>query len=223
MRTRTLTNLIADVRKRADIENVAGRFPDSELTEYINSSITRLYTLLDRMDNTYYVSTSSFSSVSGQQAYNLPADFGRLKKVSVYISSSKPITIFKYMPMESDWLDREGVWGPGYPIFYRLQGNTIRFAPIPTGVYTLSIDYSQTPARLVSGSDTFDGDVGFEEFVILDAAIRTRRKNNKDASDLIQDKAEIGNWIETIGSTRDVAGPERIQDVQSQDIWPYIA
>lgn len=221
-RTRTLTLLLDDVRKAADIENATDRFPDSELTEYINQSIARLYTYLDKWDSTHYQSTQTISTVSGTKTYALASDFWTLKGVRIVSSGNVQFRAYKFTPEQGQWLDVLGTWGVGgMPIYYRLQGNNIVFSPVPTGTYTVFVDYAATPQRLVSGSDTFDGIAGFERWVIVDAAIRTKQKDSLDTSLLMAEKSELEAWIQTMATSRDVGAPEVIQDVQCDNAWGW--
>jgi hypothetical protein len=211
-RSRTATALIDDVRKRADIESVTDRFPDAEILEYINQSIAKLYTNLDLMDHTYYRSSSSITTVAGTSSYALPDDFWHAKKVSTTING-KPYTLKRFNPLEEDVLERVA-WQTQFPEFYELSGSNIILRPVPASGYTVSIYYSQAPVRLVAGADTFDGIAGFEEWVVLNAAIKTRRKNRQDATDLQADAGETWAWIETTGHDRDHGQPMQICDAQ---------
>lgn len=75
----TLTSLLAQVRQRADIENATARFPDAEVTEYINESIAELYDLLiGARGQEYYINSYSFGTTAGTVIYALPDDFYQL-------------------------------------------------------------------------------------------------------------------------------------------------
>jgi hypothetical protein len=226
-RLREVSDLITDVRRRADIENVTQRFTDAEIREYINQSIARLYTVLERLDSTYYTKRFTLVTTVGTELYDLTStsvlaaqDFWTLKGVEVAVSGNIKFRARKYMPNEHAWINAIGVWGYGLPVFYRLEGNNLAFSPVPSGTYTLTISYTPLPQRLGDG-DMFDGIAGFEEWVVLDAAIKVKRKNNIPANDLMADKAEVEKWIESLGSSRDEGEPEHIQDVQSADGWLY--
>lgn len=220
-RTRSQADLVADVRKRADIENVTDRFPDAEIEEYINQSIARLYMMLDRCDNTYYVTTQSINTVAGTKTYALAAGFTSIKKVSATVGGSKKLPVRKYNIHEDDWLELVGVWSSDLVVKYRLRGSDISFSPTPAGVYTVTIEYLTAPVRL-SGATPFDGIAGFEEWVVLDAAIKVRRKQARDASDLMMDKSEVEQWIQSTAPGRDQNEPECVADTSLVDrSWLY--
>lgn len=230
-RNRTATGLIDDVRRRADIENVTRRFPDDEILEYINQSIARLYTLLDRCDDTYYQKRSNITTVSGTAIYQLPLDFWNLKQVTVQISPGILFMARQFMLSEGPWLQTMAIWSSGFPVYYRICSlagtggdlDGIEFAPKPSGNYLVVVTYAKSPQRLGLGNDFFDGKAGYEEWIILDAAIKVRRKQNTDATPLMADKAEVENWVLGSANRRDQSSPQRISDAQTVDYyrWPW--
>lgn len=227
-RLRTLTNLLDDLRKRADIENVTDRFPDAELTEYLNQSIARLYSSLDMMDHTYYQTFRVVTTVDNTGSYSLPANFWHMKRVTLTFEG-KPYTLRRFNPLDTDAIERLGQ-SNYYPVFYELAEDNIILRPTPAGDYDVTLYYAMAPQRLTTGSDTFDGVAGFEEWVILNAAIKVRRKNRQDATDLMSDAAEVWSWIESTGHDRDVGQPIQVADLQDPydggwntglGPWPY--
>lgn len=218
----SLADMVTDVTRAADIENVVGtdkRFTGPEIRRYVRQSVARLYTLLDRLDYQYYLSEYTFSTTSGENAYALPADFWVLKGCKVQLSSGRSVRCTPFMPAEHVWLDNTAQW-PAYgaPIFYRLAQDNLIFAPIPTGVYSVTISYTPTPPALADDTDTFDGIAGFERWVVLDAAIKCKQKDSLDPSLLVAEKAEVEAWITSLANTRDTGETQRISDVQSQDL-----
>lgn len=218
MQSVSVDELLLETRRRADIENAIARFPDAEVVSYLNRSFLRLYTVLDQLDSTYFRHQYTITTASGAKAYALPADFWRLKKVTLNLTGNVKVTISKYQPSEADWFDTTGVWGNGYPLMYRLVGNTIEFSPVPVGAYTVVIDYVQVPPTLVLGGSV-DAIAGFDEWVILDSAIKIKRKNRVDASDLMADLANIEVWLISVAKDRDTGTPECIADVQGIGLY----
>jgi hypothetical protein len=216
--------LIDGIRKAADIEYATGRFPDSELLGYANQSILRLYTLLDRLDNTYYEKSFVFTTSNAVATYGLPNDFWNLKGVVVSLSTSQSVRARRYNPAESSDLDNNSVWNNStYPIFYRLKGKNILFKPAPAGAYTVTLEYTPEPAKLQDTTSTVDFPVGFERWVVLDAAIKCKMKDSLDPGLLKSEKSELEEWITTLGSTRDAGEPDTVQDVQAIDVGRILA
>lgn len=218
MRSRSLANLEEDVRIAADIQYATGRHPQSEVWEDINQSIARLYVLLDRLDNQYYCAEYTWDTSTGTAAYDLPADFWVLKACKTQLSTGQSYRVTPFMANEQVWLDNTTYWpNAGWPLQYRLKGESIELSPVPKGTYTMRIRYTPQPPRLTEGADCFDGVAGFERWVILDAAIKRKQKDSLDAGMLMQEKAELEQWIVSLGNSRDSGEPQRVSDTQSQD------
>ncbi len=76
--------------------------------------------------------------------------------------------------------------------------------------------------RLVTDSETFDGYNGWEEWVILDSAMKCleREGNDGDAALLAPRKDRMEARIAAMAD-RNEAEPMRIQDVYQGQVWPY--
>ena len=230
MRTKTLANLRLQSRQRADKVN-SGFILDSELTQYINNSCAELYDLLvGAYGNSYYAKTYPFAVNSTDTVYDLPSDFYKLEGIDLYINPSRFITLKPFMFNErgryqdgSNWAAIVAIQGPRY----HLQANQIRFNPSPPGAYNLNMYYVPACPELVSDSDTFDGINGWEEFVIIDAAIKMLQKEESDVSVLLAQKNEIMKRINTMAENRDEGYSFVVQDVQrdwndsSGDVYRY--
>jgi hypothetical protein len=188
-RTRTLTNLIADVRLRADMVN-STFCSDAEITEYINQSIAAFYgILIGARGQDYFENSTTVTTVAGTTLYNLPADFGQLLAVEANLG---------------------GVVRPVKP-FMRKEHGPWSEQSVPGG-YVFNVYYTPAPTRLSAGSDTFDGIMGWEEWVVLDAAIKCMAKEESDVSILAAQKAAIEKQVEQLAGDRDAGWPERITD-----------
>lgn len=205
MRTRTLANLRADVRDRADMPN-AGFISDATLNEYINESIATLYGMLvGARGQDYYEKSASFTTVAGQSLYDFASmspsvtDFGQLISVEITDGTLKR-NLKPFMRKE------HGRWSE---------------YGIPAG-YPVTIYYIPAPARLSADGDVFDGIMGWEEWVVLDATIKALGKEESDVSTWKEERAKIEKQINQLASDRDAGGPERIVDVTRQkDSYMY--
>lgn len=210
----TLAQLKLRARERGDMVN--SRFiSDSELNSYVNASVTELYDLLiaSRGEN-YYVDSYPVSTVGGQKDYALPADFLKLMGVDWVISANESCDM-----KEFQWAERNlygnAIWFDGYfgNSRYQIRGNNITLYPVPTGVQQILIWYIPRAINLVSDSDSFDGINGWEEYVIIDAAIKMRVKEESPVQELLLAKNEIKSRILQASSGRDSIAPARVQDV----------
>jgi hypothetical protein len=216
-RTRTITNLVADVRFRADNQAAT----DAEITELINQSITGLYDLLtNAFGDEYFEIETSLSTVAGNDSISLAGvtDFYKITGVWWLISGGQYARISQYQPANSQTIIPSSGWNYDANIYYRLRANALRFVPTPLGVHTVKLKYVPWAVRLNAppAADTFDGYNGWEEYPVVDAAIKLleREGNTDDAQLLMARKQELLRRIQEMAD-RDLSEPSRIQDTRS--------
>jgi hypothetical protein len=210
------------VRQRTNTENQTGFIADAELGDLINESVAELYDLLrSTYGQDYFLSTQSFQTVANQSDYPLPSDFLTARGVDVTFGQNIIITARPYV-----WSERNRYkWYPGWiysqPVFYRIVGNVLRFIPTPSGSYSITLNYVPTPTLLVNAGDTFDGIAGWEEYAVLDAAIKCLLKSEQLelAGTYEGRKQQMKLRIRSMAGNRDAENPERIQDVSLNDGW----
>jgi hypothetical protein len=226
-RTATLLELRTQARQRADKVG-SGYILDSELTTYINQSISELYDLLvGAYGNDYYLTSTTFATNNTDTEYNLPSDFYKLAGVDLYLNASRFITLKPFMWNErgryqdgSNWAAIIAIQGPRYHI----GGNKITFNPTPPGTFNIKMYYVPYSPKLVADSDAFDGIDGWEEFVVIDAAIKMLQKEETDVTVLALQKKAIIQRINTMAENRDEGHSFRVQDVQrmwNEDLETY--
>lgn len=223
-RTRTLTLLRDEVRQRADIESATTAFPDSELTRYINQSIARLHRKIHRVQPDMLVTSTTITTAASTESYALPATFYALVgSPEVNLGGPGPSTLHRWQ-----WADRasylyEGGWAYGRPVAYRLVGaDTISFLPIPNAVYSVKVFYVPAPTDLSADGDTFDGRSGWEEWVVLDAAIKVATKEERDITDLRAERDDAWAEIAADLPQQDRGAPSRVADVTGDDAWEWV-
>ena len=218
MATLTLSQMKTLVRQRADMER-SQFIKDPELTAYINASIAELYDLLITKYEDYFINDPfAISLLDSTAAYDLPTDFYKLAGVDFAINTTDQwVTLKPFMFQE-----RNQFQGPLYPVTsgseiyrYRIRGNKIVFTPVPSGGQSVRLWYIPLATYLVLDADTFDAYMGYEEYVILDAAIKCMNKEESDSSTLLQQKLLIKDRIESSAANRDVGFSQRITDTSS--------
>lgn len=219
MDTVTLLQLRNRVRQRADIENFTDRFPDAELTSYINRSARRLRNKLTSAYGAhYYESSNTFSTTANTAAYTLPTDFYQLISVEATISSQL-VPLKRYNVNERPWLRNVGAWGLGPTVpLYRLRGNTLDLSPAPDSVYSVTVYYVPTFTDLSADGDTLDSVSGWDEWVVVDCAIKCFLKDDRDPGALLDERAGLEAEIQSLASARDEGSPERVTD-RSGSAW----
>lgn len=203
----TLAQLRTRARERADMELGSGQsatdhfITNTELNSYINASIAELYDLLVKAyDADYYLTSSTVTGVASTLEYSLPNDFYKMKGLDR--EDGTPVKKFLFAKRNNGGLK------------YRLRSSKLRFSDYPVVGEVFTLWYIPKPTELSADADTFDGINGWEEYVIVDAAIKMRTKEETDTTDLKMEKQALKSRIEDMSQDRDTGEPERIADVR---------
>lgn len=214
MSTVTLATLRARVRERADL--VGSNFVTdlaTSLDAFINASLDELYdVLVSKFSNPYFVSSSVLTTVAASSSYALPTDFYKLLGVELPCASDM-VDLLEFNFKDRNKL-RNGVSTGDLPR-YRLEGSNLRLYPAPNAVLVGAIWYVPTRAPLVSSSDACTFPMGWEEYAVIDAAIKCLNKEESDPQALMLEKASMLQRIEAAAENRNPAEPEHAVDVDS--------
>lgn len=219
----TLLTLMTRVRQRANIENATQFITDAELIDSINQATANWY---DRVrlttwgGSTYYQSVS-LQTTSGVSSYALPLNWLSIDSVDVFLTpgaSNQVISARPYQKESRNIFRQYGLtWAYAYPIWYRVEGQNLTFIPVPTGQYNVTLNYIPTAPVLVSATDTLDSINGWDEAIVLQAAIRCATKEeNYELIPALQAQL-AGEWarIDQAAAARDVGEAEVVHDVTS--------
>ena len=210
-RTRTLTNLIADVRAVADLENDL-HVTDTQITEFLNQGITELYDMLvEARGHEYYLSTTTFTTVSGTETYVIPTDMMELHKVDINVAARNWDLTPYSLHERNDYNQIQGT--APWPVVYRIMGQNISLLPIARGGYVITVFYVPHAVRLSAGSDAFDGINGWEMYPVWYAAAICLAKEESDPSYAMNQMATLRKRIENLATKRNTYGAERVRDV----------
>lgn len=198
----------------------SGFILDPELIDYINESVSDLYDILiQKYGEDYYTNPIPFAiAVNGNDnQYNLPDDFYKIRGVDLNLGTNQAISIKQFAFAERNrfrnnyifsW-DQEGVSRARY----RIIGRKIWFLPRPDGSADVDIWYIPHAPVLVADVDEFDAINGWEEYIIVDTAIKMLAKEESDTKDLTARKLFLIDRIETAANNRDAANPMKVSDV----------
>jgi hypothetical protein len=104
---------------------------------------------------------------------------------------------------------------------YRLNGNNLWLTPIPTAGQLMQLWYVPSMTQLAADNDTLSTPSGWDEYVIIDAAIKCLQKEESDTSVLMNQKMAIIQRIEAAAENRDAGNPQTVCDTQWSDYgWP---
>lgn len=215
--TATLANLKKRVLERADMQNsyfVDDTAGDSELVRYIQLSYRKLYNKILSAFSDWYAEDPVEFTISSGNTYTVDQDFYKLLGVDFKLNGLwVEIRPFNFSQRNIPFtIDRNG-YHPN--IRYRLMGSKLRFIPTDEATGTYRYWYIAKPNIPTELTDTIDGENGWDEYVVCDAAAKCLAKEESDASYLL---AERDQWLEDImihASNRDEGGTETVEDVTS--------
>lgn len=226
--TVTLLSVRTQVRQRADMVN--SQFcSDAELNGFISGSYKELYDLLiSSYGNDYSVATPvTFQTDGTNDKYSLPDGtlysgapaFYKLLGVDLQVqgASGAWLTLKPFAFAERNRFSPYGIQSlfSSAVLRYRLLGNQIWFTPLPQSGLTVQLWYIPEPSTLSADADTFDGISGWEEYVVIDAAIKAMQKEESDVSVLMAQKQAIGKRIEAMAESRDPGSPATVVDTRT--------
>lgn len=211
--TATLSELRSRVRQRADM--VDNDFvEDAELTTYIQQSYRKLYNLIITTFSDWYVDDPVEFTISSGNTFTLPATFYKLVAVD-YSLSGKWIEVSRFTMNERNrsTAGRFRVFHPS--IKYRLMNNKLRFIPTDNASGTYRYWAVSKPSVPVDDVDTVEGENGWDEFIVLDAAIKCLNKEESDVSLLLAEQMQLKEDILINANSYDEGGSERVEDIHS--------
>jgi hypothetical protein len=187
---------------------------DAELNTYLNASACELYDLLVSIYEDYYLTSVDFTLAGSSDGYSLPANFYKLRGVDY--TSSTPISLEPFTFADRNRYQNVSAYLSAPK--YRLVGSTLTITPRTDGDYTLW--YIPQLTELTSDGDTFTTLQKWEEYIVLDAAIKMLAKEQDDVSVHMAQKQALIQRIKTSAPNRDAGAGERITDVYSRDcVW----
>lgn len=211
----TLADFRLRSRERADMVN--SRFiTDAELNRYVNASIQELYDLLiASRGESYYISSYTFNTANGTADYALPATFLKLMGVDLNTSTNQAVTLKSFK-----WQERNQAKGPYYiqyqaALRYQIRGGNLTFSPTPQGAQSITLWFIPRAVVLTADGDSFDGINGWEEYVIIDCAIKMRVKEESPVQELMIAKQDMLARVLQASSARDSGEPPRVVDSDS--------
>lgn len=230
MRTRTLAQLREDVRQRADFPAFGSEtfVTTDTVNRWINQSVRRFVGLLVRSYGaSYYAASSSFATAPGVDSYALPSDMYQLLAVRMDAPGHGRREVPRASMGDIDRTqDPRGLMPEAVPA-YRLLGNRIHITPTPDTARAFTIHYVPTlvvfdslsaPAvDLASDTHFIDGVNGWEEWIVLDAAMKCLQKEESDISALLREQKDIEQEIVADAQMRDQGAPQRVRNTYVDD------
>lgn len=210
----TLAQIRERVRNRADIVSETARYPDSELTGYINVSFKELWGLLVR-SSLVRDEASQIITADGSPTYDLaPSHYSTIGVFRMHGTSVVQLSRNDQRQRPHGAATAYAGTGNEYRIAKIDGTKTIEFTPRPaSGEYIVS--YIPEPADLALETDVVDLGLDWEEYIVIDAAIKCLRREGSSTKALKEDKAEIFVRIRTEAEDQEEGKLGSIQDTDS--------
>jgi len=213
--TVTLAQLRTRSSQRADMENSEFVSPE-ELLSYINASYAELHDILVSKFEDYYTISSLFSIASGNTS-PLPTDFYKLRGVDFKVDANNWISVSKFNFANRNTISRSSVSRSNKSAQYRVIGDNLMIEPESSAVGDYRIWYTPVYTPLVLETDTVNGLNSFEEYIVIDVAIKMLAKEESSVTHLVKEKEAMGRRIDLMAQNRDSGQPEKITDTSSYD------
>ena len=218
--TTTLQNLVDRVRQRADMEG-STFVTDVEVIGYINVAMSEVHDILVSRYEDYYVSSEPYTLPASNPG-TLPATFYKALGVD-FDSGGTTYRLRRFSFQERNKLNSPSmVAGRIADTLYAIQGAEIKFIPAPTVSGTATLWYVPEAQQFDSSGSGFMSVTivtkapavafGYEEYVVVDAAIKCLQKEESDVQILLVQKQQLKERIENAASNRDQGEPARITD-----------
>jgi hypothetical protein len=214
-----VSDLITEVRQRADMQNTLF-VTDAEITTYLDKAYRKLYNQITAKYSAHFVSEANLVlDVGSTDTYGLPSDFYRLLGFDI-VTGGRAFTL---RPWTLNERNRTNYGYLSQPVRYIVKGLKVQLKPSPAATDVLKCFYVPVPAALTGATqiNVFDG---FDEYIVIDAAIVCLQKQESDVSVLMAQKQEsLDQIINVYGNDPDDGFPKTVTDISSinDELFPF--
>jgi hypothetical protein len=211
MATRTLSQLRTRAKQRSNQENSDFVAP-TEWSDYLNYAISELRDIIiSKVGDDYFASTQSYSLTAGTESYALPVNFYKALWLELLCDDGYYRKLKRYEITEKNDFRLFNIGNR--ELFYRMVGDNILFTPPESiGGRTVRLWFVPLAQELSADSDTLIGFNGWDEYVVLKAAIMALEKAEQDTSAVSLRLEQLRIRIEAMAENRDQSQPMRITD-----------
>jgi hypothetical protein len=207
-------------RQRADQER-STFVSDAELNIYLQQSWYELYDILVSRFEDYYSQTLTTTVGAGSSEITLPADLYKLRGVDYQLDGTTFATLRQFNFLERNKRARnfDRLIAGRRNIVYRMMGNKLLLLPEQDAAGTYRLWYIPRCPTLSSDSSVVDNVLDFDEYIVVDAAIKMMVKEESDPAALLLEKQALKARIESMAAGRNAGEPMTVQDVVTSDMY----
>lgn len=223
-RTYLVSEIIQQARERAD--QVGSTFvTNTEAIGYVDKSYAKLYGMLLQADPDFFQTCyHEWVSDGARTLYDVPADFGYGQGVD-YDANGEWRALVEFNVTERNQFQRTRFARQARG--FRIHGCKIELGPLPPAGQRYRLAYVAQPPKITVDTVKLDGIAGYEDWVVLDVAIKMGMKENDDVRPLQLERGMEEKRIEELADNRKLTSNHRVIDVRTQhdlhdpaDWWP---
>ena len=204
-----LSDLRTRAQARGDFESDAN-VSTAAWNAFINGSRKKLRRLLVAANPQQFVASKDFSLTGTTHTYvltsNVPTFWKALSLDKLNSSNADDFEKVKRFL----WAERNRLGQRSY----RIYASTLEVRPASLNVGDYRLWFIEQPVLLVADGDalTLVEDM-WDEFIVLEAAVKARRRQQKSADDLVSELSDLVKEIPRMAGDNDVGEADRILDV----------
>jgi hypothetical protein len=221
--------MVTETRRLADqetLDQASALATDAEIESRLNRNLKRVWLALVRARGAGFCRKDpphDFVTSPGVESYPLPVDFLSLASVSLEAGNGEWIPLLDFGETERHDFARRAFGGRlDNALRYQLHTSSIVFAPVPTFARTVRLAYAPTYTP-ISGTQTFDGVAGFEEWAIWETVAELQAKDGENPALAMQKAKWWEGEVESMARERDGQMPQRVartRRLRRRGWWP---
>ena len=218
---KVFSTLMTQVRQRADMENSVF-VSDTEIRVWLNAALAELHDIMILCFEDYYVNTTTYS-LPGTNPGTLPADFYKALGVD-FETGGVTYSVKRYSFAERNMYNSNAgiVNGNIAALRYNVRDDKIHFIPETPPSGTVTLHYIPECQQFRTGGEDDAANInsknksvaiGYQEYLVVSAAIKCLMKEESDVRMLLAEKANIQKRIENAAPRKDAGQSHKIVDV----------
>lgn len=210
----TLGELRLRAKQASDMVN-SNFVTETEWNYYISNSYAELFDILVGKFEDYYLADPYLVTIPGSESsFELPDDFYKMRGLDRSLGGGEYYTLHPFTFERRNRRAISDVYRGTFPIVqYRIMGNNVIVSPDDQASGAYRLWYVPKYSQLTDDADEVNGVNGYEEYIIVDAAIKALRKEESDVSVYLAQKQALLARIEAIAANRDAGECETVTDV----------
>jgi hypothetical protein len=218
--------IIEEVRTRLDLPTITSTtfINTTNSLNLVKYSARRLGAIIRRVDSDYFLTTATLTTIANVNEVSLPDNFSDLRSLAWMRSTNERVPLELASVDDFDATSEDGESWQSAPR-YRLTSGVVMLFPKPNAAYSLSV-YYDTGIYVSATTDIISCQPGWDEWIVLDVASRVRTMEEKDAADILAERAKVEFDIVKQASSRDKYMSHQVRDlweggdfIDSRSLW----